>query len=249
MKLDALRQCGEVVLLDSNALIFHAEDATDHALLSDRDAPLEARRATHRRYAEAMLVFYEGWRATIAESPTRLYVTDAVLDLELSGHRFIQRNPKRYRPRIGPVVPCGDLVRDHETRAVKKAKNALLTLLDRRGRLGPLLKKRARGLKGRLEAHLLARPLWQSGAQTEGLSWVDRNLALNALAATRLGQSALVTNDRALRRYLTSLGYYLKNPEWARGGPAEADALKLTELRLELITWTREAHELRFEAA
>jgi hypothetical protein len=203
------------------------------------------RRALLLQHLPQLTAFYDQW-VEVIEQGSSIYVTDALLDLELSGWRLINKDPSRYKRRFRRSrLPRGDLLQDHDSGKSRKAKNRLIQALDKKCRINPLLKKQAKGLRRLLESQLLARPIWRKSLKTEGLSLIDRDLVVNSLAAASVDRSAVLTNDKALSRMLKSLRMYLKSPSWA-GEAFKEQALLLAQLELELCTLTTENGQLLF---
>jgi hypothetical protein len=236
------------VLVDSNAFIFHPHDPEHRAVLNGAEAPLESRRAMLLRYLPQMAMFYQNWNALLEAEQPCFFVTDALLDLELSGWRFINKNPKRYQSRYRRrSLPRGDLIQDFDSKKSRKAKNTILQVLDRKCRINSALKRHAKGVRQLIEADLLSRPIWSRALKTEGLSLLDKDLLVNALAAGTVGPTALLTNDRALRQMTISLRKYLKNPAWAAEAKAEM-AGALSRTKLDLCSWDRQGQDLYYSA-
>lgn len=172
-------------------------------------------------------------------------MTDALLDLELSGWRLINNDPKRYQKRYRrKYLPKGDLIRDFDSKSSRKIKNRVLQHFHKSGRVNALVKKRAKGLRQFIETQLLNRPIWAKSMKIDGLSRLDQDLIVNALAASSANNVALISNDKALSKTTASLCSYLKNPHWAPKG-YEDQGQRLSALRLQQYSWTWNNQEFR----
>lgn len=223
------------ILLDANALIYHPRDPQAAAVLEDGDRPIAERRQVALGERAAALAFYRFWEEALERDNGALRVSDAVLDLELSGHRWAGRRLAQYRRRFKPL-PRGDIAKAHDPASLRKAKNRLLAVLHRDRRLNSELKKKARGLRAALTEELFDRPIWSGAMAAAGLSEVDQDLARNLVAAGALGPAALVTRDRALLGFIRQLARNLARPGWERP-EARALAERLTEARFEVLSW------------
>lgn len=239
----------ELVLLDSNALIYHLPDPDQRRVLNDPERSLEEKRACFLPQLPDLTAFYKSWIAALDACPKRFFVTDAILDLELSGWRLINNNPVRYRKRYRrSYLPKGDLIRDYDSKSSKKLKNKLIQALHQSGRVNNLVKKRAKGLRQFLEEQLLSRPIWAKSMKIDGLSRLDQDLIVNALAAASVSSVAVLSNDKALVKTLRSLSDYLRNPHWAPRG-FEEQGQSLSKLSLQLCQWSWENSQLQVELA
>jgi len=231
------------LIVDTNAFIYHHPEPIHTELAGDAWSVEEKRQAILAAAPE-MLPFYSGWEQLLETQP-RVFVSDAVLDFELSGQRLLRRKLEDLQRRFGRRrLPRGDLVQSYDIARLRKAKNRLLQELDRAHRLSPPLRRQAKGLRRRIEQILFERPLWKGMAKDLGLSLVDRDLALNSLAAATIRPCALLTNDRALQRFLRALGKTLRSPGWSRESGDQELGLLLSKAQVELLSWEREGSAL-----
>lgn len=199
---------------------------------------LEEKRAAFLPHLPDLAAFYETWLDAFSNGPERFFVTEALLDLELSGWRLINDDPKRYQKRYRrKYLPKGDLVRSYDSKSSRKIKNKVIQSLHRSGRVNALVKKRAKGLRHCIESQLLSRPIWAKSMKMAGLSRLDQDLIVNAVAASSACKLALISNDKALCKMVGSLRSYLGNPHWAPEG-FEDQAQRLSQLKLQVYSWT-----------
>ncbi|MDF1665588.1 MAG: hypothetical protein P1V97_27765 [Planctomycetota bacterium] len=138
------------------------------------------------------------------------------------------------------------MIRDFDSKSSRKIKNKVIQALHKSGRVNALVKKRAKGLRYFIENQLLNRPIWAKSMKIDGLSRLDQDLIVNALAASSASNIALISNDKALSKTLGSLCSYLKNPHWVPKG-YEDQGQRLSQLSLQRCSWIWQAGTLQIQ--
>jgi hypothetical protein len=213
------------VLCDANALIFHPATQELWERLNKSESESGDLRAAFLEIRADLVAYYENWLAILEECAGSITVSSAVLDCELSGGRFAGDRMRRYRQRAAPrLPPSGDILRSYDSRSTAALKNRVLRHLHERCRISDQLESEAKGLRFWIREALLKKPIWRQASKKAGLSWIDEDVLVNALAASAIGPVTILTNDRAMHEMARALRNALKDSSWPGKDRSEQQA-------------------------
>jgi hypothetical protein len=135
---DAVLQNHSFLMVDSNAFIFHYHPLVQKKLqeISRQDIPILL-----KPYFSLVCQFYEEWDR-ILKRYSNLYVSNDVLDLELSGHFFLDHQKRKHYEwkYSSSSIPSGSILRKYDTSEVQAYKKKVLVHLNQR-RVNPQIKE------------------------------------------------------------------------------------------------------------
>lgn len=236
------------VLCDANSLIFHPATRELWERLNKPKSESDDLRAAFLEVRDDLVAFYENWLLILEACPGAITVSSAVFDCELSGGRFAGQRMKRYRQRAAPKLPpAGDILRPYDSRSSAALKNRVLRVLHERCRISDQLESEAKGLRFWIRDALLQKPIWRQASKKAGLSWIDEDVLVNALAASAIGPVTVLTNDRAMHEMARALRNSLKDSSWSGKDRSEQQARwaeAMAERPFEIARWERSEGEL-----
>ncbi|MEK7486964.1 MAG: hypothetical protein AABZ60_21775 [Planctomycetota bacterium] len=209
--LDYVLQKYPFLLVDSNAFIFHYPKEI-HQKLQSRQISIEEKKRLVASDESLVLLFYQEW-FRILDRHSNLYLTNDILDLELSGHELMTAESKKhyaYKYQNRPY-PKGSLIRNFDTPPVQVCKRELWKRLER-CRINSIVKTQKPGLREGLRRSL-EKQFEGKFSEYRGLSRIDQEIITNTLVFSLLCQKAgaILTNDVLISNTLFDLPVLLES--------------------------------------